>query len=159
MKFHKPLLSVVAAGTLLFAGNVLAQQAPPPPPPPPATTMTPPPPPPPAPMAPTNPTPPPTGSMNNDNSASPDSSTNNGAGNSATFETPQGQVIVNSQPAPAPQIGPAPSFSQLSGAGKSISEEQAASYPPLANDFINADSNKDGKISQSEYARWVKQLH
>lgn len=77
---------------------------------------------------------------------------------SATYQTAQGQLVVNSAPAPAPTIGPAPDFSQLSGGGKSISAEQAASYPPLANDFLDADSNKDGKISQSEYARWVKQL-
>ena len=78
---------------------------------------------------------------------------------SATYQTPQGQVVVNSAPAPAPTIDPAPDFSQLSGGSKSITVEQAASYPPLANDFLNADRNKDGKISKSEYARWVKQLN
>ena len=78
---------------------------------------------------------------------------------SATFQTPQGQVIVNSTPAPAPTFGPAPDFSQLSAGGKSITAEQASAYPPLANDFLNADSNKDGKISKSEYARWVKKLN
>lgn len=78
--------------------------------------------------------------------------------NSATYQTPQGQVVINSVPAPAPTIGPAPEFAQLSGGSKGITAEQAAAYPPLANDFINADSNKDGKISKSEYARWVKQL-
>lgn len=77
---------------------------------------------------------------------------------SATFQTPQGEVVINSVPAPAPTIAPPPDFKQLSGGGKSITAEQAAAYPPLANDFLNADSNKDGKISQSEYARWVKQL-
>ncbi|MEO8777801.1 MAG: hypothetical protein ABI389_03935 [Rhodanobacter sp.] len=78
---------------------------------------------------------------------------------SATYQTPQGQLVVNSSPAPAPTFGPAPDFSQLSGGSKGITAEQAASYPPLANDFLNADSNKDGKISKSEYARWVKQLN
>lgn len=78
---------------------------------------------------------------------------------SATFQTPQGEVVVNSAPAPAPTIGPAPDFKQLSGGSKGISAEQAVSYPPLANDFINADSNKNGKISESEYARWTKQLN
>ncbi|HEY0198939.1 MAG TPA: hypothetical protein VGC19_10430 [Rhodanobacter sp.] len=76
---------------------------------------------------------------------------------SATNQTPQGQVTVNSSPAPAPTIGPAPSFEQLSGGGKSITEDQAAAYPPLANDFINADSNRNGKISKSEYEHWLKQ--
>lgn len=78
---------------------------------------------------------------------------------SATFQTPQGLVVINSSPAPAPTFGPAPDFDQLSGGSKGITAEQAASYPPLANDFLNADSNKDGKVSKSEYARWVKQLH
>lgn len=76
----------------------------------------------------------------------------------ATYQTPQGQLVVNSVPAPAPSVGQAPAFAQLSAGGKSISAAQAAAYPPLANDFLNADSNKDGKVSQSEYARWVKQL-
>ncbi|MGN6705250.1 MAG: hypothetical protein ACTHJO_04265 [Rhodanobacter sp.] len=80
------------------------------------------------------------------------------AADTATFNTPQGQVVVNSAPAPAPTIGPAPSFQQLAAGGKSITEEQASAYPPLANDFLNADSNKNGKISETEYARWVKQL-
>jgi len=77
---------------------------------------------------------------------------------SATYQTPQGQVVVKSVPAPAPTIAPAPDFAQLAGGGKSISAEQADSYPPLANDFLNADTNKDGKISKSEYERWTKQL-
>lgn len=78
---------------------------------------------------------------------------------SATFQTPQGQVVINSVPAPAPTFGPAPDFDQLSGGSKGITTEQAASYPPLANDFLNADSNKNGKISKSEYTHWVKQLN
>lgn len=80
------------------------------------------------------------------------------AGNSASYQTAQGQLTVNSAPAPAPTIGPAPSFEQLSGGGKGISEDQAAAYPPLANDFINADSNKNHSISKAEYERWIKQL-
>lgn len=77
---------------------------------------------------------------------------------SASYQTPQGELVVNSVAAPAPTFGPAPDFKQLSGGSKWITEDQASAYPPLANDFINADSNKDGKISQSEYARWSKQL-
>jgi hypothetical protein len=76
----------------------------------------------------------------------------------AAMQTPQGEVIVNSAPASAPAIPPPPSFEQLSGGGKSISESQADAYPPLANDFIHADSNRDGKVSKAEYQRWLKQL-
>lgn len=76
----------------------------------------------------------------------------------ATFDTAQGQVVINSVPAPAPTIAPAPGFQQLAAGGKAITAEQASAYAPLANDFLNADSNKDGKISQAEYARWVKQM-
>ena len=65
---------------------------------------------------------------------------------------------MRSVPAPAPVIGPAPAFEQLSGAGKSITADQAVAYPPLANDFIHADSNKNGKISKTEYTNWTKQL-
>jgi hypothetical protein len=70
----------------------------------------------------------------------------------------QGQVVVRSVPPPAPTAGPAPDFSQLSGGSKSITEEQAVAYPPLANDFINADRNRNGKISKTEYNSWTKQL-
>lgn len=77
---------------------------------------------------------------------------------SATYQTTQGTLVVNSVPAPVPSYGSAPSFDKLSGGGKAITTEQAGAYPPLANDFLHADSNKDGKISKSEYARWTKQL-
>jgi len=93
-----------------------------------------------------------------DNPAPAASTTTASGADSATFNTPQGEVVINSVPAPAPTIAPPPEFKQLAGGGKSITEEQAASYPPLANDFLNADSNKNGKISAAEYARWVKQL-
>ena len=84
--------------------------------------------------------------------------TDSAATHSATYQTPQGEVVVNSVPAPAPTIGPAPDFKQLAGNSKGITSEQAVAYPPLANDFLNADSNKDGKISKSEYERWTKQI-
>ncbi len=74
------------------------------------------------------------------------------------LQTAQGQVTVKSVPAAAPSIPPAPSFKQLAGGGKAITQAQAAAYPPLANDFGYADRNKDGKISKAEYERWVKQL-
>ncbi len=138
MKSRKLFLSTLIAASLMIGGAVLAQDAPPPPPPPPPTPAAPAdqamPPPPVAPAA----------------APAPDQT-------SATSQTAQGPVTVNSSPAPAPTIGPAPSFEQLSGGGKSISEDQAMAYPPLANDFINADRNRDGRISKSEYANWVKQ--
>jgi hypothetical protein len=79
-------------------------------------------------------------------------------GDQGSYQTPQGQVVVRSVPAPAPQVGPAPAFEQLSGGGKSITADQAVAYPPLANDFINADRNRNGKISKTEYNNWTKQL-
>lgn len=72
--------------------------------------------------------------------------TTGSATHSATYQTAQGEVVINSVPAPAPTIGPAPNFKQLSGDSKSITPEQAAACPPLANDFLHGDSNKDGKI-------------
>jgi hypothetical protein len=78
--------------------------------------------------------------------------------NTADLRTPKGEVTVNSAPAGAPAIAPPPSFEQLSGGGKTISERQAHAYPPLANDFIHADSNRDGTISKAEYLQWLKQL-
>jgi hypothetical protein len=72
-----------------------------------------------------------------------------------TMPTPQGQVTVNSGPAPAKPSGPAPDFATLAGGKGSISEQQASAYPLLANDFQYADSNRDGRISKAEYQRWV----
>ncbi|RYD16657.1 MAG: hypothetical protein EOP90_01400 [Lysobacteraceae bacterium] len=74
---------------------------------------------------------------------------------STTYQTAQGELTVTSgQPAPR-DFGPAPAFAQLSGGAGHISEDAAAAYPPLANDFIHADGNRDGRISSNEYARWT----
>jgi hypothetical protein len=70
--------------------------------------------------------------------------------------TSQGQVTVNSGPAPAKPSGPAPDFATLSGGKGSITPTQASAFPLLANDFQYADSNRDGKISKAEYQRWVQ---
>ena len=78
--------------------------------------------------------------------------TNNG---SASMNTSQGEVTVNSSMPPAPSFGPPPDFAQLANGGKSISSDQAVAYPPLANDFIHADHNRDGRVSKSEYQRWI----
>lgn len=75
----------------------------------------------------------------------------------AVFQTPQGEVTVRSALPPPPPTSAAPPFEKLSGGGKFISVEQANAYPPLANDFDYADSNRDHRISAAEYARWSKQ--
>jgi hypothetical protein len=74
---------------------------------------------------------------------------------STAMPTPQGQVTVNSGPAPAKPSGPAPDFATLSGGKASVTPDMASAYPLLANDFQYADSNRDGRISKSEYQRWV----
>ena len=76
---------------------------------------------------------------------------------STSMNTPKGEVTVNSSMPPPPSFGPAPPFAQLSNNGKSISPDQAVAYPPLANDFIYADHNRDGRVSKSEYEAWKKQ--
>jgi hypothetical protein len=174
MKSRKPLLSTLAAGAFLFAGTLLAQNAPPPPQPPPSgQDVAPAPPPPPSgqdmPMPPAPPSPPsgqnmppaPATSMPPAPSAqpapAPASTSANGQGQ-AMSQSAQAQVVVRSVPPPAPTIGPAPPFEQLSGGKKSISADQAVAYPPLANDFIHADTNRDGHISKTEYSNWTKQL-
>ena len=54
--------------------------------------------------------------------------------------------------------GPAPAFSALDTDGnRSISSEEAVGYALLANDFIKADANRDGRVSQREYDRWASQ--
>jgi hypothetical protein len=165
MKSRKPLLSTLAAGAFLFAGTLIAQNAPPPPQPPPsgqdvAPTPSPtpngqdmPPTPPPAPTG-QDTTPAPATSTPPAPSAQPAST----PAPAPTSTSGQGQVVVRSVPPPAPTIGPAPPFEQLSGGKKSISADQAVAYPPLANDFIHADTNRDGRISKTEYTNWTKQL-
>jgi hypothetical protein len=76
----------------------------------------------------------------------------------ATYQTPKGEVVVKSLPAPAPKIAPPPSFNQLSGGSKVISAAQATAYPPLANDFLYVDGDHNGNINKTEYSRWVKRL-
>ncbi|GGY16947.1 hypothetical protein GCM10008098_05520 [Rhodanobacter panaciterrae] len=146
MKSRKPLLSTLIAGTLMFAGTLIAQDTSPPPPP--QSTM------PEAPPAPATAPMPPAATM----PASAPTPPTPPDGQAAAYPSPKGDVVVQSSPAPAPTIGPAPTFEQLSGGSKSISPEQASAYPPLANDFINADRNRNGSISKSEYINWTKQL-
>lgn len=76
------------------------------------------------------------------------------AGQTATLNTPHGELTVHSSMPTPPPAGAAPAFDQLSGGGKYISEDQASAYPLLANDFLYADHNRDGRISKDEYQRW-----
>ena len=74
-----------------------------------------------------------------------------------TFNTPQGEVIVHTGQPEAQQYPPPPPFAQLDtrNAGY-ITSNEADAYPPLANDFIHADSNRDGRVTRAEYERWTK---
>ncbi|HJT97817.1 MAG TPA: hypothetical protein VJ696_05835 [Rhodanobacteraceae bacterium] len=72
------------------------------------------------------------------------------------YETPDGQLTVHSgQPGPR-SYAPPPPFADLSGGKAFISESDAQGYDLLANDFIHADGNRDGRISQAEYERWSR---
>ena len=129
MKLRTSWISLMGAGALLVAGQSMARQA--------------------APSSPPTPTP----EAQTEPAMAPPPATQN----QAVFQTPQGEVTVRSAlPPPAPTMA-APAFEQLSGGSKFISTDQANAYPPLANDFDYADSNRDHRISAAEYARWSKQ--
>lgn len=132
MKSRTPLLALMTAGSLMLAGSLMAQDQ---------TTM--PPPPPPAPAAPAAPMPPPAPMP-----------ANAGTQGSAQFNTAQGQVTINSVVPPV-NAGPAPSFEQLSGGSRYITEEQASAYPLLANDFSYVDKGHTGHITRTQYEAWV----
>jgi len=80
-----------------------------------------------------------------------------GSSESTQFTSSKGENVTIQSSMPAVPSGPAPSFEQLANGGKSITESQAAAYPPLANDFLYADKNRDGRINKSEYELWLKQ--
>lgn len=123
MKARTSLLALLTAGSLMFAGALLAQDQSAPPPMP-ASSM------------------------------QPSTPTMGSAQGSAQFNTPQGQVTINSVVPPV-VAGPAPSFEQLSGGSRYITEDQAAAYPLLANDFNYVDKGHTGHISKAQYERWV----
>ena len=76
--------------------------------------------------------------------------------NSTTFQTAQGEVVVHTGQPEAKQYPSPPPFAQLDTGGAGfISSSEASAYPPLANDFIHADRNRDGRVSRAEYQRWV----
>lgn len=126
MKARTPLLALLTTGSLIFAGALLAQDQTMPPPPPPMSAS----------------------------GMAPAPSTTGMAQGSAQFNTAQGQVTINSIVPPVVP-GPAPSFEQLSGGSRYITEDQAAAYPLLANDFIYVDKSHTGHISKVQYERWV----
>ncbi|WP_266160061.1 hypothetical protein [Dyella silvatica] len=76
---------------------------------------------------------------------------------STQFTSPRGEHVTVESSMPAVPSGPAPSFEQLSGGAKFITESQAAAYPPLANDFLYANRNHNGRLNKGEYELWLKQ--
>lgn len=136
MKARNVLLPALVTGALIFAGASFAQDSTGQTPPPPQNTM--------------QPTPPPT-------QQTPPPSQDSMQPAPAPTQTPPPDVTVRSVPPAAPQIATPPPFNQLAGNSKWITEEQAAAYPPLANDFLNA--SHDGKrVSKTQYEAWVKQI-
>jgi len=74
----------------------------------------------------------------------------------ARYQTPQGELTVHSGPATTRDYGAPPPFEQLdTRRAGSLSPAEADAYPPLANDFIHADANRDGHVSRAEYERWA----
>jgi hypothetical protein len=76
-----------------------------------------------------------------------------------TFHSNQGEIVTIRSAQPQSQTtSPPPAFASLdTDHNESLSPEEAAAYPPLANDFEHADSNHNGKISKSEYQHWVNE--
>lgn len=144
MKARNALLPVLATGALIFAGASFAQDNA-------GQAQTPPP---------SQQTPPPAqDTMQQQTPAPAQTSAPAPAQTSAApAQTPPPDVTVRSVPPAAPQVAPPPPFSQLSGGKKWITEEQAAAYPPLANDFLNA-SHHGTHVSKAQYEAWIKQVH
>jgi hypothetical protein len=75
---------------------------------------------------------------------------------SATYGTPDGPLTVTTgQPGPRTYAAPPP-FAQLARGKGYITAADAESYDLLANDFIHADANRDGRVSEHEYQSWVR---
>jgi hypothetical protein len=152
MKPRIPLLALVTAGSMMLSGSLLAQdQTMPttPPPPQPANTMPATPPPPTKNMPTTQTPPPPTQTMPATTPTPPPQ-----GGTQAQTSAAGQQVTINSS-VPRVNPGPAPSFEQLSGGTKYITESQASAYPLLANDFSYVDKGHTGHISKAQYEAWL----
>lgn len=78
---------------------------------------------------------------------------------STTFTADNGTIVtVKSYQPSSRKVAPPPAFASLDVNGDgSLDSSEAATYPPLANDFNFADGNRNGSLSRSEYERWVKQ--
>jgi len=143
-----------------------ATTAPPAPPAPPAQPMPPPPPaqpappqsampPPPPPAEPAQPMPPQGASAQSDSGQF-----QQGTQSSASYPLPGsngGTLTVNSgMPAQVQNYGPAPSFQSLDANHDGrISQDEAATYPPLDSDFLYA-SGQAKTISSAQYQKWVQ---
>src|SRR5699024_8355642 len=133
--FMKSSVPVLATAALLFSGTALAQTQPqamsaqtaPAQPAPPHTAPMPAPP---LRTAPTQTAPPQESTRNNADHAGD-------ANGRATFKTSNGtRVTVTSYQPSSKEVGPPPAYTTLDINGNgSIDSEEAASYPPLANDF------------------------
>lgn len=76
-----------------------------------------------------------------------------------TFHTDNGTIVtVRSHHPEAKSVAPAPPFATLDTDGNGIIDtSEVNQYPPLANDFKYADSNRDNTLSKAEYQRWTGQ--
>jgi hypothetical protein len=145
MKYRTPLLVSLISTSMLFTGAAFAQQSTQPSTMPAATPAQPS----------TQPSTAPATTMGTGTTAG----TGSPAGsNSATFNSAQGQVTVNSTMGQAPSTASPPSFEQLANGKKSISKNDANAYPPLANDFEYA-AHGGNSITKTQYERWVSHLN
>lgn len=69
-----------------------------------------------------------------------------------------GELILRTGETGYRPSGPAPAFAAIDRNGDgNISPDEANGYALLANDFLKADGNRDGRISSREYAGWIAQ--
>ena len=137
MTSRKPVLTLIASTSLLFAGALLAQDQ---------STQPPVPSQPPAPAQQSMPAPQPRATPQPMPQPAQDSAAS-GA---------QAQVSVTSSMPATKDAGPPPDFATLANGKAYITEDDAAAYPPLANDFLHA-SGGNKHLSKAAYARWLKQ--